>query len=96
MGRHIERVVDLEFVAMTNREYARVVGDMAIVNRVAQRYLDSRGVSNAPVWEREVVFNEWLESVADARAWSIAKPRGNPVHRRTGAVVEALRMKVSR
>lgn len=46
--------------------------DMRYVVRMAERMFRKRGVMNRPVWEREVVLEEWLDEPFDPNelAWA--------------------------
>lgn len=62
---------------MTNSEYfsryCNWEDDMRFVIRMAKRVFQQRGVENAPVWEREHVFDEWLKEEFDPVALALAK-----------------------
>lgn len=87
-----------EIRPMTNGEMARIKSatDLAWVVKVANHYVKTHTDRYAPIWEKEVAYNEWATMVYDPNEWARHKPSNEaPAHTRTGAVTESLRMKLS-
>ena len=61
---------------ITNREYFGRCCDrerLAQINRYAQRALSKRVSPDAPIWEKEKAYEEWLEEEFDVRKFEAAK-----------------------
>lgn len=87
-----------EIRPMTNGEMARLKSatDLTWVVKVADHYVRTHTSRYAPIWEKEAAYNEWGSMVYDPNEWAHHRPSNNvTAHTRTGAVTEALRMKLS-
>lgn len=59
----------------SNGSYALslTVLDLPLINHVARTYINKKVGEDAPLWEKEKAYNEWLESDYDVEAWSRAR-----------------------
>lgn len=60
---------------MTNRDYALTLVrvDLPLVNRVARAYINGKVGPDAPLWDKEMAYNEWLNANYDGQAWERAR-----------------------
>lgn len=82
---------------MTNGEFAKITSatDLPWVVKVATHWVKTHTDRYAPVWEKEVAYNEWASMPYNPNEWAKNKPSNNkPDYIRTGPVLESLRMRV--
>ena len=60
-------ITNREFFNMCNRE------QLAQINRYAHRILSKRWKNEGPIWEKEKVYNEFLDEPIDIRKFEAAK-----------------------
>ena len=59
----------------SNGSYASslTVLDLPLINKVARAYINKRVGEDAPLWEKEKAYNEWLEADYDVDGWARAR-----------------------
>lgn len=54
---------------MTNLEYSHHINDITLMARVVLKYIYKFITPDAPLWEKEKLYDEWCSLECDKRAW---------------------------
>ena len=59
----------------TNIMYARslFLADLPLINRVARNYINAVVGENAPLWKKEMAYNQWENEEFDPQKWERAR-----------------------
>lgn len=60
---------------MTNLDYAISLSniDMPVIDRVVRTYIEKKVGHDAPLWSKEMAYEEWCQSEFDKESWERAR-----------------------